>query len=97
MTLLGTGLVLLGVLVSLIDAVGMLRFENVYVRSHAASLTDTLGAGLVVVGLLLLSPSLVVAFKLALLLLFLIFSSPTATHAPAQAALHEGVKTEAES
>ena len=97
MTLLGTGLVLLGVLVSLIDAVGMLRFENVYVRSHAASLTDTLGSGLVVVGLLQLSPSLVVAFKLALLLLFLIFSSPTATHALAQAALHEGVKTEAES
>lgn len=91
MSLLGGGLVLLGVLVALIGALGLWRFEDVFMRSHAASVADTLGAGLVVLGLAFLTTQPVVWLKLAFLLLFLLFSAPTAAHALAQAALHDGV------
>ena len=42
----GGGLVVIGVLFTLLGAVGVLRFPDVYTRIHAASLTDTGGASL---------------------------------------------------
>lgn len=89
---LGYGLITLGVSVCLIGSLGLLRFHDLYTRSHAASLIDTLGATLVIAGLACLSTSLIILLKLAFLVLFLVFSSPTATHALAQAALHGGHK-----
>jgi multicomponent Na+:H+ antiporter subunit G len=89
---LGYGLIFLGVGVCVIGSVGMLRFHDLYTRSHAASLIDTLGATLVIAGLAFLSSSWIIFLKLCFLVLFLVFSSPTATHALAQAALHGGQK-----
>lgn len=83
--------VLVGVAVALMGTFGLLRFFDVFARSHATSLTDAFGAGLVVIGLGLMTSSFVVGFKLFMLLLFLLLSSPTSTHALAQAALHDGV------
>lgn len=88
---LGSTIVLLGVLLNLVGTVGLFRFYDVYSRSHAASLTDTFAAFIIVTGLFLMSPTLVVALKLIMLLVFLALSAPTATHALAQAALHDGV------
>ena len=42
----GGGLVVVGALLTLLGAVGVLRFPDVYTRIHAASLTDTGGAAL---------------------------------------------------
>ncbi|MCB9664062.1 MAG: monovalent cation/H(+) antiporter subunit G [Alphaproteobacteria bacterium] len=42
----------LGGLACITGAVGLLRFPDVYSRMHASGVTDTLGAGLVVLGLL---------------------------------------------
>ena len=47
----GGGLVVVGVMFTLLGAVGVLRFPDVYTRIHAASLTDTGGASLVLLGL----------------------------------------------
>ncbi len=88
---LGGTLVLLGVLLNLVGTFGLFRFDDVYTRSHAASLTDTFAAFIIVSGLVLMSPAVIVALKLIMLLIFLVFSSPTATHALAQTALHDGV------
>lgn len=67
---------------------GMLVFPDFFSRMHAASVTDTGGIGLMVLGMLLQSGANQVGLKLILMLLFLLFTSPVATHALAKAALH---------
>jgi multicomponent Na+:H+ antiporter subunit G len=73
-------------------AIGMLRMPDAYTRMHAASVTDTLGAGLILFGLLLQAGFTLVAAKLVILGLLIFFASPTASHALARAALLSGVK-----
>ena len=81
-----------GVAFALIGAVGMLRFPDVFARMHAAGIIDTLAAGLVLTGLGLQAPSWLVAVKLLLIFGFILYTSPTATHALARAALNGGIE-----
>lgn len=69
-------------------AIGMLRFPDLYTRMHAAGVTDTGGAGLVLFGLMLQAGLTIVTVKLALILWFLLFTGPIASHVLAKAALH---------
>ena len=78
----------------LIGAVGMIRMPNFYARVHAASVIETLGAGLILAGLLLQAGWTLAAIKLLMLGLLIFFTSPTATHALARAALTRGVRPE---
>jgi multicomponent Na+:H+ antiporter subunit G len=68
--------------------IGVLRFPDLYTRMHAASVTDTGGAGLVLFGLMLQAGLTLVTVKLVLILWFLLFTGPVSTHALAKAALH---------
>lgn len=77
---------------SIVGAIGLLRFPDFYTRLHAAGITDTLGAWLILLGVLLQVESWLVAIKLVLIVVFLFFTSPTATHALARAALATGLK-----
>jgi len=70
-----------------LGGVGLLRFPDFYTRLHAAGMTDTLCALLIVTGLALQSGVSLLTAKLLLILLFLLFTAPTATHALARAAL----------
>ncbi len=70
----------------LIGAIGALRFPDFYTRLHAVSICDTLGAGLVLVGLMLQGGLSLVTVKLLLMFYFMMFTGPTAVHALAQAA-----------
>lgn len=81
-----------GVAFALIGAVGMLRLPDVFARMHAAGVIDTLAAGLVLLGLTLQAPTWLVAAKLLLIYVFILFTSPTATHALARGALLGGVE-----
>ena len=76
-----------GVAFSLIGGVGLLRMPDFYTRLHAASVTDTLGAGLILLGLMLQAGWTLVSVKLLLILVFMWFTGPIATHALARAAL----------
>ena len=71
----------------LIGAIGVLRFPDFYTRLHAVSVCDTLGAGLVLVGLMLQGGLSLVTVKLLLMFCFMMLTGPTAVHALAQAAL----------
>ena len=71
--------------------VGLLRFPDFYTRVHAAGLTDSAGAGLILLGLLLQVPDWGTAVRLVLILLFMLVTGPTATQALAQAARRDGV------
>jgi multicomponent Na+:H+ antiporter subunit G len=85
-------LLLAGSFFVFIGAVGLLRLPDFFTRMHGAGVTDTLGAGLMLSGMLLQSASWIVAAKLILVFLFLMITGPTATHALAKAALHGGLR-----
>lgn len=84
-------LVMVGVVVTISGAVGLLRLPDFYTRIHAVSLTDTAGVGLILLGLSLQAPDWGVVVRLLLIVAFLLLTSPTATHALAQAARKDGV------
>ena len=73
-------------------ALGMVRLPDVFTRMHAAGMTDTMGAGLVLAGLCVHSGFTLATVRLALILAFLWFTCPIATHALAKAALAGGVE-----
>jgi multicomponent Na+:H+ antiporter subunit G len=77
---------------SIIGAIGLIRMPDFFTRMHAASVTDTLGAGLLIVGLILQAGFTLIAVKLLFLALLTFFASPTATHALAKAALGRGLQ-----
>lgn len=83
---------LVGALFCLVGAIGLLRMPDFYTRVHAASVVETLGAGFILLGLVLQSGFTLVAAKLLLIGLLIFFASPTASHALTRAAMLRGVK-----
>lgn len=81
-----------GGLFCIVGALGMLRMPDFYTRMHAASVIETLGAGLILLGLMLQAGLTLVAVKLLMVGLLIFFASPTATHALARAAMARGLK-----
>lgn len=77
---------------ALIGGIGLVRFPDFYARLHAGGITDTLTALLIVGGLVLQSGFSLLTIKLLLILLFLLFTTPTATHALARAAIADGLR-----
>ncbi|MCP4382627.1 MAG: monovalent cation/H(+) antiporter subunit G [Hyphomicrobiales bacterium] len=92
LTWIGGVLVVIGAVLMAIGALGLVRMPDVFTRMHAASVTDTLGVALVLIGLVFFAGWSLVSVKLILLTLFIALTSPTATHAVARAALHAGIK-----
>ena len=81
-----------GSLFVLAGGVGMLRLPDFFTRLHAAGVTDTLGAALILAGLATQVAPGLVTVKLALIMVFIVLTSPTATHALAKASLHGGLR-----
>ena len=75
-----------------VGALGLIRMPGFYTRMHAAGITDTLGADLILLGLMVQAGFSLVTVKLLLIAMFLFFTSPTSTHAIANAALTAGLK-----
>lgn len=76
----------------IVSAIGINRMPDVFTRLHAASVGETFGAGLMLLGMMVVAGFSLVSAKLLLLLLFLWFMGPVATHAIARAALQAGEK-----
>ena len=81
-----------GSAVVVIGAIGLIRMPDFFTRLHPAGVTDTLGAGMILAGLVLQVGFNLTAVKLLIILLFLFFTSPTSSHATARAALADGLK-----
>ena len=88
-------LIVAGGLFVFIGGVGALRMPNFYTRIHAASLTDSMGSILILVGIMLQAGLSLATLKLAAILGFLLLTGPTATYALANAALVSGMKPDA--
>jgi multicomponent Na+:H+ antiporter subunit G len=84
-------LLVAGVAFCVIGAVGLIRMPDFYTRMHAASVADTLGAGLVLLGLILQAGLSLVMAKLVIIGMLILLTSPTAAHALARAAFLRGV------
>lgn len=88
----GGGFVVIGVALSILGAVGVLKFPDVYTRIHAASITDTAGASLVLLGLCLIAGLSLATLKLAFIWMFVMLTTPVAANALANAAFGSGHK-----
>lgn len=75
-----------------IGAFGTLRLPDFWSRLHAASITDSAGMILLVVGMCLQAGATLVTVKLLIIGVFLFITGPTATHAIANAALVTGLR-----
>ena len=90
--LLSWACILMGSFFTIVGAIGLVRMPEVFTRMHAASVIDTLGAGLLCLGLALQAGLTLVSAKLVFILALLFFIGPVVTHALAQAALHAGIE-----
>ena len=85
-------LILAGAFFTVVGALGLLRMPDVFSRMHAASVTDTLGVGFLLLGMMLQAGVSLVTLKLLILLALFFFTAPVVTHALARACLHEGIE-----
>jgi len=76
----------------LIGSIGVMRLPDFYSRIHAAGITDTLATILLLGGMIVTSGFTQTSAKLALVGVLLFLTSPTATHAIANAAQKAGLK-----
>ncbi len=81
---------IIGLFFLAVATIGLLRLPDIYNRLHATTKCDTLGAGLVLLSLALQS-ELAVAIRLALLIIFIVITNPTAAHVIARAAYRTGI------
>lgn len=92
MGLMGDVLMLTGAVFAVIGGIGLHRLPDFYSRMHASGITDTLGAGLILIGLMFHGGLTQATIKLAMILALLLITSPTAGHALARAALLHGLR-----
>lgn len=82
----------LGVIALLIGSLGLVRLPDLFSRTHAVGMMDTAGVGFIILGLILHEGLTLISFKLALVGIFLFFTSPISTHAVAQGAFRSGLR-----
>lgn len=88
-----SGLFLLaGGVLCITGGVGLLRMPDFFARVHASGVTETLAAPLLLVGLMLQMEWSLDLIKVVMILVFVLATNPTASHAMAKAALHGGQK-----
>ena len=85
-------LLISGSIFSMIGGLGIVRLPEFYSRLHGGGITDTLGASLIIFGLMFQAGSFLVAIKLLMILFFLLVTSPTSCHALAKSAMNQGVR-----
>ena len=80
-----------GLFFMIVGTIGVVRMPDVYTRLHAAGMTDTMGAGLLLLGMCFQAGLTLVLVRLILIYAFLRFTRPISTHALASAALSGGL------
>ncbi|MDO4345467.1 MAG: monovalent cation/H(+) antiporter subunit G [Eubacteriales bacterium] len=77
---LGTGMLFLGLLIFVVQIFGVFKFKYVLNRMHAAAMGDTLGIGISLIGLMILSGFNFTTLKMGLVIVFLWCASPVSSH-----------------
>ena len=74
-----------GLFFYLVGVVGLIRLPDVFTRMHATTKCDTLGAGLLFLGLIIWQGFTIFSLEIALILAFIWLTNPTAAHYIAKA------------
>lgn len=77
---------------AVVGGIGIVRLPDFYSRLHGGGVTDTMGAGLIILGLMFQAGLTLITVKLLMIFFFLFITSPTACHALASAALARDVE-----
>ncbi len=80
-------LLISGGVLTLLGSIGLLRMPDFFTRMHAAGITDTMGAGAILLGLVINVGWSLLAAKLIIIFLFLVLTNPSASHALARSAM----------
>lgn len=83
---------LAGVFCIAVSVLGLFRFDYVLNRMHAASIADTLGLLLCVIGLMFLALDIYHVIRLGLVVVFLWMASPVCSHVIAKTEILTNVK-----
>ena len=98
LTILHQGLIVLflasGLFFFVVGVLGLIRMPNVFTRMHATTKCDTMGAGLVFIGLILWQGFSFISLTILLILMFIWLTNPTAAHAIAKSAYQRMKKEE---
>ena len=92
MPVVGMAFIGVGLFFLLVAAIGMIRLPDVFTRSHAVGLTDSLGALFLLIGLAIYQDSATNVVRVLVVLALLYLLNPVITHATVRAALRCGVK-----
>lgn len=92
MDMLSIVFIVAGLFFLIVAAIGVIRLPDVFSRSHAVSLTDSLGAFLMLVGIALHEGMGINKLKILVVLALLFILNPVITHATIRAALRAGLK-----
>ena len=82
---------LLGGLLSVVAAVGVLRMPDIFIRMHAATKVGAVGVSSIVVGLMIHFGSITVISRGLLVIAFFLLTAPVAAHMIARSAYRSGV------
>lgn len=74
-----------GLFFYLVGVIGLIRLPDVFTRMHATTKCDTLGAGLLFLGLFIWQGFTIISLELALILALIWLTNPTAAHYIAKA------------
>ena len=69
-----------GIFFYLVGVVGLLRLPDVFSRLHATTKCDTLGTGLIFIGLIILQGFSFISLNILVVLIFVWLTNPTAAH-----------------
>ncbi len=89
-------LILIGMFFLTVAAIGMLRLPDVFTRSHAVSVTDSLGAFCLLTGLAVYQGFGTNMLKILVVLGLLFLLNPVVAHATIRAAYRVGIQAKAE-
>ena len=81
-----------GLFFLIVAAIGIIRLPDVFTRSHAVSLTDSLGAFLLLIGIAIHEGLGMNLLKILAVLSLLYLQNPVIAHATLRAAIRAGLK-----
>ena len=92
MTWLAISLIVVGLIFLVIGSIGMLRLPDVFSRAHALSLTDSLGAVFVLLGLAVYEGFTMNFPRIMVVLVLVYLMNPVISHATIRAAYRSGLR-----
>jgi len=90
--MIGLVFIFLGALIAIVGSIGLLRFPDVFTRSHAQTVINVGGVTLMLIGFVFEMLNSLIVWKFLILIVLIFVTSPVATHAITKAAYKKDKK-----